>query len=174
VTIGMIVAIRHAEPDDYDRIIPLVDSWWGGRQMAGMLPRLFFMYFRPWTFVAVYDEAIVGFIVAFRSQTDSSQVYCHFIGVDPGWRGRGIGEALYQRLFIEAVSRGCHEVLSVTAPMNRGSISFHTRLGFESLPGPCTECEIPYTPAYDGPGEDRIRFRKQLLESPARSPSIAD
>jgi hypothetical protein len=75
----MSVTIRNAEPDHYDRIITSVDAWWGGRQMASMLPRLFFTYFRPWTYVAVHDEAIVGFLTGFRSQTEPSQVYCHFI-----------------------------------------------------------------------------------------------
>ncbi len=170
----MNVAIRHAEPGDYDRIISDVDTWWGGRQMAGMLPRLFFIYFRPWTFVAVGDDTIVGFLAAFRSQTDPRQVYCHFIGVEPGWRGRGVGEALYQRLFAEAASHGCHEVLAVTAPSNRGSIAFHTRMGFAALPGLHTETQIPFTAAYDGPGEDRVRFRRPLHEPPMHVPSIAD
>ena len=87
-----------------------IDAWWGGRQMAGMLPRLFFTHFRPWTYVAAHEEAIVGFLAGFQSQTDPRQVYCHFIGVDPGWRGRGVGEALYQRLFVRSdrarLSRG--------------------------------------------------------------------
>ena len=59
---GMTVAIRHAEPGDYARIISSVDTWWGGRSMSGMLPRLFFTYFRPWTFVAAHDETIIGFL----------------------------------------------------------------------------------------------------------------
>ena len=168
------VAISHAEPDDYDRVISGVDAWWGGRQMAGMLPRLFFIYFRPWTFVAVDDDGIVGFLAAFRSQTDARQVYCHFIGVEPSWRGRGVGEALYQRLFAEAISHGCHEVLAVTAPTNRGSIAFHTRMGFAPLPGRCTESQVPFTAAYDGPGEDRVRFRRLLTDPPIHLPSIAD
>ena len=170
----MSVTIRHAEPADYDRIITGIDAWWGGRPMAGMLPRLFFIYFRPWTYVAVQDEAIVGFIAGFQSQTDPTQLYCHFIGVDPGWRGRGVGEALYQRLFVEATSHGCREVLAVTAPTNRGSIAFHTRMGFVPQPGPCSDSEIPFTPAYDGPGEDRVRFFKALQDPSMGLPSIAD
>jgi L-amino acid N-acyltransferase YncA len=168
------VTIRHAEPDDYDRIISNVDAWWDGRQMSNMLPRLFFTYFRPWTFVAVGDEAIVGFLAGFQSQTDPRQVYCHFIGVDPDWRGRGVGEALYQRLFAEATAQDCDEVLAVTAPTNRGSIAFHTRMGFTPLPGPYTEYQVPFTADYDGPGEDRIRFRRPLHEPPTHVPPVAD
>jgi len=26
------IAVRTAEPDDYDRIAPVVDEWWGGRR----------------------------------------------------------------------------------------------------------------------------------------------
>jgi L-amino acid N-acyltransferase YncA len=158
----MTVTIRHAESEDYDRVISRVDAWWGGRQMAGMLPRLFFTHFRPWTFVAVHDEAIIGFLAGFQSQTDPGQVYCHFIGVAPDWRGCGVGEALYQRLFVAAVSQGCHEVLAVTAPTNRGSIAFHDRMGFTQLAGVCANGEASFTAAYDGPGEDRVRFRRSL------------
>jgi L-amino acid N-acyltransferase YncA len=165
----MNLTIRHAEPDDYDRVISSVDAWWGGRHMASMLPRLFFTYFRPWTYVADHGEAIVGFLAGFQSQTNPSQVYCHFIGVDPAWRSRGVGEALYQRLFVAAAAHACHEVLAVTAPTNQGSIAFHIRLGFTLLPGHDSDSEIPFTPAYDGPGEDRVRFLKSLRDSQMRS-----
>ena len=174
MTIEVSVTIRHAEPEDYDWVITCVDAWWGGRPMAGMLPRLFFTYFRPWTYVAVHDDAIVGFLAGFRSETDPSQIYCHFIGVDPGWRGRGVGEALYQRLFAAAVLQGCREVLAVTAPTNGGSIAFHSRMGFELLPGPCADCDVWFTAAYDGPGEDRVRLRRRLDGPPLSLPSIAD
>ena len=170
----MAVTIRHAESEDYDRVISRVDAWWGGRQMAGMLPRLFFTHFRPWTFVAVHDEAIIGFLAGFQSQTDPGQVYCHFIGVDPDWRGRGVGEALYLRLFVAATSQGCREVLAVTAPTNRGSIAFHARMGFTQLAGACANGEVSFTTAYDGPEEDRVRFRRSLDGSGLHLPINTD
>lgn len=161
----MSVTIRHAEPDDYDRVIGSVDDWWGGRRMASMLPRLFFTHFRPWTFVALHDAAIVGFLAGFQSQTDPRQVYCHFIGVDPSHRREGIGEQLYTRLFADATGHGCHEVLAVTSPLNRASVDFHRRMGFEFLPAPAEVDGIPFIPAYDGPGEDRVRFCKPLART---------
>jgi len=134
--------------------------------MSVMLPRLFFAHFRPWTFVAVMGDEVVGFLAGFRSQTDPSQIYCHFIGVNPIVRGQGLGEALYHRLFSEAVLHGCQEVLAVTSPANLGSIAFHTRIGFRPLPGSGDQGDIPYAPNYDGPGEDRVRFQKWLDRVP--------
>ncbi|HVW90860.1 MAG TPA: hypothetical protein VHC01_15480, partial [Gaiellaceae bacterium] len=62
--------IRHAEPGDYARVIGVVDDWWGGRRMAPMLPKLFFVHFRDTSFVAEEEGGrIVGFLCGFRSQT---------------------------------------------------------------------------------------------------------
>jgi ribosomal protein S18 acetylase RimI-like enzyme len=158
-------AIRNADPADYERVIDRVDAWWGGRQMASGLPRLFFTYFRPWTYVAERDGVLVGFLAGFQSQTDPAAAYCHYIGVDPETRGEGIGEALYQRLFADAMLRGCHAVFCVTSPVNRGSIAFHRRMGFEALPGDREADGMAYTADYDGPGEDRVRFRRTLSRS---------
>jgi hypothetical protein len=63
---------------------------------------------------------------------------------------------------VAAVSQGCHEVLAVTAPTNRSSIAFHARMGFTQLAGACANGEVSFTPVYDGPGEDRVRFRRSL------------
>ena len=156
------LVIRPADPDDYDRVIASVDAWWSGRQMAAMLPRLFFIHFRPWTSVAEHGGAIVGFLAAFQSQTDPGQVYCHFIGVDPDRRRERIGEQLYIRLFADAAGVDCREVLAVTSPVNRASVAFHRRMGFEFLPGPSAVDGIPVAPAYDGPHEDRVRMRRPL------------
>jgi ribosomal protein S18 acetylase RimI-like enzyme len=148
-----VIEYRHVEPKDYGPIIGVLNEWWGGRQMADMLPKLFFVHFRDTSFVAHEGGAIRGFLIGFRSQTHPEQAYVHFIGVDPGTRGAGIGKALYERFFEAVRALGCREVHCVTSPVNAGSIAFHTSIGFEAI-----ETAIDY----DGPGEDRVRFRRAI------------
>ena len=33
------ICIRNAEPSDYLPIISVINAWWGGRNMADMLPK---------------------------------------------------------------------------------------------------------------------------------------
>jgi len=123
------VLIRPAEPADYARVIPVVDEWWGGRPMAAMLPKLFFVHFRDTSFVADDDGALAGFLCGFRSQTFDDEAYIHFVGVDPAYRGGGLGRALYERFFAAVAPRSV--VRAVTSPANERSLAFHRALGFE-------------------------------------------
>ncbi len=92
--------IRHANPSDYGRVIQHVNAWWGGRDMAPMLPKLFFLHFEGTSFVAEDDEGkLVAFLIGFLSQTDPEEAYIHFVGVAPDQRGSGIGRELYERFF---------------------------------------------------------------------------
>ena len=105
------VVIRPVEPHDYPSIISVVDEWWGGRPMAAMLPKLFFVHFRSTSFAAVVDGEIVGFLIGFVSQTFPDQAYIHFVGVHPARRGAGLGRQLYEHFFATAgLSHGslCH------------------------------------------------------------------
>lgn len=154
--------IRHLEARDYAPIIAVLDEWWGGRRMSDMLPRLFFVHFRPTSFAAEEDGAVRGFLVGFVSQTDPSQAYIHFVGVDPRYRAHGVGRLLYARFFDAARRLGCSEVLCVTAPVNTGSIAFHRRMGFEALPGDGAVDGVHVTTDYDGRGGSRVRFRRRL------------
>ena len=57
----MSLEIRHAHPSDYGRVIQHVNAWWGGREMAPMLPKLFFLHFEGTSFVAEDDDGkLVG------------------------------------------------------------------------------------------------------------------
>ena len=111
--------IRHAEPSDYGRVIGVVNTWWSGRQMAPMLPKLFFVHFEGTSFVAEDEEGeLAGFLVGFLSQTHDDEAYVHFVGVDPRRRGSGLGRELYERFFDAIRSEGRHVVRCVTSTVN--------------------------------------------------------
>ena len=150
----MATQIRHATPSDYGRVIQHVNAWWGGREMAPMLPQLFFLHFEGTSFVAEDGEGkLVAFLIGFLSQTDPDEAYIHFVGVAPDQRGSGVGRELYERFFAVVAAAGRSLVRCVTSPVNEGSIAFHESLGFsvESV-----------AKDYDGPGEDRVLFVKHL------------
>ncbi len=155
-------AIRQAEPEDYGSIITVVNDWWGGRAMADMLPKLFFIHFRPTSFVAEAEGRVVGFVVGFRSQTHPEQAYIHFVGVDPARRGAGVGRILYERFFEAARRLGCTEVHCVTSPANEGSLAFHVAMGFDVLRGTAGSGGESYVADYDGPGESRVPLRRRI------------
>lgn len=73
--------IRSVRESDYKVIISVIDSWWGGRQMADMLPSLFFRHFQDTSFVAEEDNKLIGFLTGFISQSYPGEAYIHFIGI---------------------------------------------------------------------------------------------
>jgi ribosomal protein S18 acetylase RimI-like enzyme len=154
--------IRHVEPSDYQSIIAVVDEWWGGRRMADMLPKLFFVHFRTTSFVAEHSGEIVGFVIGFVSQTVPEEAYIHFAGVHPEFRKDGLARALYERFFATVRKLGCRIVRCVTSPVNKGSISFHLRMGFSATDSEKIVDGIPVIEGYDGKGEDRVLFYKLL------------
>lgn len=148
------MTIRHAQPSDYGRVIGRVNAWWGGRDMAPMLPKLFFLHFEGTSFVAEREDGqLAGFLVGFVSQSDPEEAYIHFVGVAPEERGSGLGRDLYQRFFETVQANGCSVVRCVTSPANEDSVAFHEALGFEV---------DRVAEDYDGPGEDRVLFVKLL------------
>jgi ribosomal protein S18 acetylase RimI-like enzyme len=119
-----------------------------------MLPRLFFDHFPETSFVAEADDGgIAGFLVGFLSQASDDEAYIHFVGVDPAWRGRGVGGALYRRFFEAVVGSGRTVVRCVTSPANVDSLAFHEAMGFS------VEDVVE---GYQRPGEDRVLLVKHL------------
>jgi ribosomal protein S18 acetylase RimI-like enzyme len=129
-----------------------------------MLPRLFFEHFTDTSLAAEADGELVGFLVGFISQSRPGEAYIHFVGVRPGDRGRGVGRQLYECFFAAVRARGCRLVRAVTAPVNTGSVRFHQRMGFSVEPGDTDVDGIQVTTGYDGDGQDRVRFVKQLAD----------
>ncbi len=150
----MAASIRHAHPSDYGRVIQHVNAWWGGREMAPMLPKLFFLHFEGTSFVAERDDgSIAGFLIGFLSQSDDTEAYVHFVGVAPDQLGSGLGRELYEHFFRAAREHGRTVVRCVTSPANEASVAFHRALGFE------VERLVE---DYDGPGEDRVLLAKAI------------
>ncbi len=156
------LSMRALRPSDHGAVIAVVDDWWGGRSMAGMLPRLFFEHFADTSFAAYRGAELAGFLVGFLSPSRPGEAYIHFVGVHPRERGQGLGRRLYEAFFGMTGARGCTVVRAVTAPVNTGSIAFHRRMGFEIEPGPAGPGGVPVAAGYDGPGQDRVRFTKHL------------
>src|SRR4029077_13874733 len=91
---------------DSRRVHAVIDDWWGGRPMAAMLPKLFFVHFRDTSFVAEDDDgSLAGVLCGFRSQTFADEAYIHFVGVDPTRRAGGLGRALSERFFASVPER---------------------------------------------------------------------
>src|SRR3954454_25353101 len=148
------VNVRPVRRGDYERVIEVLDTWWGGREMTDRLPRLFFDHFDETSFVAE-DAAgsIAGFICGFMSPARRDEAYVHFIGVDPAHRRQGVARTLYERFAAEALGASRRTLHAVTSPLNEVSIAAHRALGFE----------VEAVRAdYDGPGRGRGVFVKHL------------
>lgn len=161
--------VRHPGPDDHLPVLAVLDRWWGGlggdegsRQRALLLPKLMFQHFTGSSFLVTADRGIAAFLIGFLSPSRPAESYIHFVGVDPAERGKGLGAALYERFFAYSRANGREVVRAITSPVNKASHAFHTRMGFVTEPGPKEVGGLPVQPDYDGPGLDRLSFRKDL------------
>jgi ribosomal protein S18 acetylase RimI-like enzyme len=159
------LTIRRATPGDWDRIMAVMVDWWGGRDLRPMLPKIFFEHFRSTSLVAGRDDELVGFLAGFLCPDHADEAYVHFAGVHPSWRRAGLGADLYGRFFALAKADGRTVVRAVTAPVNKGSIAFHTRIGFRLLPGDDEVDGLPVTVDHGPQGDHVVRFELRLDES---------
>jgi ribosomal protein S18 acetylase RimI-like enzyme len=142
------IEIRNAGASDHARIMAVMLDWWDGRDLRAMLPKLFLEHFCDTSFIAEYGGELVGFLVGFLSQARPDEAYIHFIGVHPNYRQQGLAKTLYERFFEICKGYDRKIIRAVTAPVNTGSIRFHTRMGFDVEKG-----------------ESKMLFYKQLVES---------
>ncbi len=143
------MTIRLVKGSDYYIISPLINDWWNGRQMSDLLPKLFFDHFKNTSFIVEEEGKIIGFLIGFLSQFYSNEAYIHFVGIDPEYRGKGIGKQLYNQFFDVIKQNGRNIVRCVTSPVNKASIAYHTKMGFE------IEQE-------NKPNQDKVLFVKYL------------
>lgn len=156
------VLMRSAQPDDHARVMRVIDDWWGGRQMAQLLPRLFFEHFADSSFVAEDTHGLAGFLCGLLSQSRPGEAYIHFVGVRPDLRSGGLGRGLYEAFFAAASLRGAREVRCVTSIVNRSSVAFHQRLGFALVRGDREIDGIAVHTGHDGRGGAEVLFVRAI------------
>ena len=159
------ITFRRPTEADYPAIIDVVDDWWGGRQLHQLLPRLWLQHFTGTSWLAEADDGrLAGFLVGFLSPDQPEVAYCHMVATNPNGRRAGLGRALYERFFADAIADGRQRVHAITWPANRASIAFHRALGFEVQEGPGSQ-NLYGTPAragYDFEREDRAILVRRL------------
>ncbi|MEI7892101.1 MAG: GNAT family N-acetyltransferase [Myxococcales bacterium] len=133
---------RRITKADFDRIVEVIDRWWGG-PISPFAHPIFFHELGQHALVAElagaggvrYDE-IVGFLLGFvadpAGELNGPTGYVHLIGVHPEHRRRGFGRQLYERFETGCREAGCIRLKAITTPGNASSIRFHMALGWQA------------------------------------------
>lgn len=154
--------IRNALPSDHSRIISVMKDWWGGRDLRKALPKLFLTHFCNTSFLVEKEDELVAFLVGFFSQSMPTHAYIHFAGVHPEFQKTGIGTTLYHKFFQKCLENDRTIVQSCTSPVNKGSIAFHQKMGFEIVEGNGDIQGIPVFLDYNYPGDTKVLFKNNI------------
>jgi len=156
------LTIRNSKPSDHQRIISVMKDWWGGRDLTWMLPKLFLVHFCDTSFIIEKEEDLVAFLIGFLSQSKANEGYIHLVGVHPNYRGMGLGEFLYHRVFQICKANNRDTIRSCTSPVNKGSIRFHKKIGFTILKGDFEVDGVQVSLDYNHPGDSKVLFEIKI------------
>jgi GNAT superfamily N-acetyltransferase len=165
---------RHARPEDCERVLSVIDEWWGGPTTSSYLPHVFFSHLASTSFVLeAHDGVLVGFLLGFLSQVRPDEACAHTIGVHPDFRRLGFGRRLYERFFVTAQMGGRRYVRALSPPTDQ-SIAFHRAMGFAALGGAGAVGDLSTRQDAAGTGVSPIVFvRRIVYDTPAFEPSQA-
>jgi len=154
--------VRNCSPSDHPRIIGVLKDWWGGRDLTVMLPKLFLVHFCNTSFVVEKNDELIAFLIGFLSPARPGEGYIHFAGVHPDHRSCGIGRFLYRRFFEICTANGCDTVRACTSPVNRGSVAFHQKIGFEISEGNAIMEGVRVALDYNRPDDPKVLFEIRI------------
>ena len=153
--------VRRIAKADFDRIVEVIDHWWGG-PIGTFAHPIFFYELGDHALVAEQGAEMIGFLLGFVAPsseppgaTPADVVrtgYVHLVGIHPEHRRRGVGRLLYDRFTEDCRLAHCVRMKALTTHGNEGSIRFHVALGWNAQ-------EVD---DYAGPGRRRIVFTKPL------------
>jgi len=127
-----------------------------------MLPKLFLVHFCNTSFIIEKPENLVAFLIGFLSPQYPNEGYIHFCGVNPDYRGIGLGSYLYREFFALCKKNDRDIVKSCTSPINKGSVAFHKKTGFHVEPGNSRIDGVPVTLDYNKPDDPKVLFKINL------------
>jgi ribosomal protein S18 acetylase RimI-like enzyme len=159
------IRLRRPIEADHHQLVAVVDDWWAGRKLHGLLPRLWLQHFTGTSWIAeTPDGTLAGFLVGFVSPDHPDLAYIHMVATKPELRKQAIGRVMYEAFFADVAARGARKVTAITWAGNAVSIGFHVAMGFRVVDGPGTETILGVTafPDYDYAGEDRVVFSRDL------------
>jgi ribosomal protein S18 acetylase RimI-like enzyme len=156
--------VRRITKADFDRIVEVIDHWWGGPISTFAHP-IFFYELGEHALVVEQGSDMIGFLLGFvvagpetatKNEVEPGTVrtgYVHLVGIHPDYRRRGVGRLLYDRFTNDSREAHCVRLKAITTPGNEVSIRFHLALGWG----------VQEVDDYAGPGRRRIVFRKPLV-----------
>lgn len=153
--------VRRIAKVDFDRIVEVIDHWWGGPIGTFAHPIFFYELGNEALMVENGSEMIgflLGFLVAPTSPSGTADTaertgYVHLVGIHPDHRRRGVGRLLYDRFTEGCRTARCTRMKAITTPGYEGSIRFHVALGWT----------VEDIEDYAGPGRRRVVFTKPLV-----------
>jgi GNAT superfamily N-acetyltransferase len=154
------ITIRKAQPSDHGKIISALKDWWDGRDLTAMLPKLILNHFCDTSLVIEKQGQMIGFLIGFMSPALKNEAYVHFMGVHPDFRKKGTGKTLYEHFSDICQANGRTIIRACTSPVNKGSVGFHAKLGFQIESGDDVIDGIPVTRDYNRPGDHKVLFTK--------------
>ena len=162
---GAELALRHPTEADQSRLVALVDEWFGGRRVRHLVGRAWFRHFGSTSWLAVDPEdRPVGFLIGYRSPDRPAEAVVHLVGVDPNHRRRGIARALVAGFLTDVARAGVTTVTALAWPDDPIAVAWFGALEFRPDDGPGSQRLFGTTafPDYDGDGEDRVVFVREL------------
>ena len=158
----MAMNVRRIVKGDFDRIVEVIDHWWGGPISTFAHP-IFFYELGEQALVVEQGSEMIGFLLGFLAlgsdgasragDVATRTGYIHLVGIHPDYRRRGVGRRLYDRFTDECRQARCARMKAITTPGHEGSIRFHLALGWG----------VQEVDDYAGLGRRRIVFTKQLV-----------
>lgn len=144
------ITVRALEPDDLEQVVRIDERLTGQTRKEYWKKRFELSALRPpWmSLVAELDQRVVGFLFGWTSESEfgihGPTGWIDLIGVDPPYRGRGVGQALVER-FLSAGRelRAIDKVYTLIDLAQADVREFFTKLGFRH--GPMIQLEREVT-----------------------------